>query len=223
MAVDHLSDMFQHSMLRSADLDAERQVILEEINMHEDSPEEVVHDLFTETLWPNHPLGRPVLGTAETIRAATRDKVHRFYRRHYVPGGLVVAAAGNLRHEELLDMLRSRMDTGRIVRNRRSAGVEPPRERDGAGILGRTAGEAAEDGTGAHLPRHERTPAERPRPVPVPHRERCARHRDVLAAVPGDPREARPRVLGLQLSLAVHRGGTLLVLRGNDAGSGSER
>src|SRR5215204_7718349 len=99
MAVDHLADMLQHSVLRAADLDAERQVILEEINMHEDSPEEVVHDLFTEALWPNHPLGRPVLGTAETIRAATREKVHRFYRKHYVPGGLVVAAAGNLRHE----------------------------------------------------------------------------------------------------------------------------
>jgi predicted Zn-dependent peptidase len=102
-------------MLRSADLDAERQVILEEINMHEDSPEEVVHDLFTETLWPNHPLGRPVLGTADTIRAATRDKVHRFYRRHYVPGRLVVAAAGNLRHEALLEMLQSRMAVGKIV------------------------------------------------------------------------------------------------------------
>jgi predicted Zn-dependent peptidase len=115
MAVDHLSDMFQHSVLRSRDLDGERQVILEEINMHEDSPEDVVHDLFTEALWPNHPLGRPVLGTAETIRAATRDKVHRFYRRHYVPGRLVVAAAGNLRHEDLIAMLRSRMNTGRIV------------------------------------------------------------------------------------------------------------
>jgi predicted Zn-dependent peptidase len=114
LAVDHVADMFQHAKLRAADLDAERQVILEEINMHEDSPEDVVHDLFTETLWPEHPLGRPVLGTAETIRAATRAKVHRFYRRHYVPGRLVVAAAGNLRHEDLLAMLRARMDTGRI-------------------------------------------------------------------------------------------------------------
>ncbi len=116
MALDRLTDMFQHSVLRSGDLDAERQVILEEINMHEDAPEEVVHDLFTETLWPNHPLGRPVLGTAETIRAATRDRVLRFYRRHYVPGRLVVAAAGNLRHEDLLRMLRSRMETGRELR-----------------------------------------------------------------------------------------------------------
>jgi len=112
-AVDHLADMVQHSSIRKDDLDAERQVILEEINMHEDSPEEVVHDLFTETLWPEHPLGRPILGTVDTIKAATRASVARFYKRHYVPGHLVVAAAGNLRHEDLVRMLRQRMETGR--------------------------------------------------------------------------------------------------------------
>jgi predicted Zn-dependent peptidase len=117
MAVDHLADMLQHSVIRSADLDAERQVILEEINMHEDSPEEVVHDLFTETLWPDHPLGRPILGTAETVRAATRPSVQRFYRRHYVPGHLVVAAAGNVRHDEVIRMLCERMDVGRPLRD----------------------------------------------------------------------------------------------------------
>ena len=74
MAVEHLADMLQHCVIRKADLDAERQVILEEINMHEDSPEDVVHDLFTEVLWPDHPLGRPVLGTVATIEAATRDR-----------------------------------------------------------------------------------------------------------------------------------------------------
>jgi predicted Zn-dependent peptidase len=113
MAVDHLADMVQHSVIRRDDLDAERQVILEEINMHEDSPEDVVHDLFTQTLWPDHPLGRPILGTVDTIKAATRASVNRFYRRHYVPGHLVVAAAGNLRHEDLVTMLHERMETGR--------------------------------------------------------------------------------------------------------------
>jgi predicted Zn-dependent peptidase len=122
LAVDHLADMLQHSTLRSPDLEGERQVILEEIHMHEDSPEEVVHDLFTETLWPDHPLGRPVLGTADTIKAATRDKVRRFYRTHYVPGQLVVAAAGNLRHEDLLRMLDERMDVGRAVESGEPAG-----------------------------------------------------------------------------------------------------
>ncbi len=113
MAVDHLADMVQHSVIRSADLDAERQVILEEIHMHEDSPEDVVHDLYTQTLWPDHPLGRPILGTVDTVGSATRASVRRFYARHYVPGNLVIAAAGNLRHDDLVDMVRARMDVGR--------------------------------------------------------------------------------------------------------------
>jgi predicted Zn-dependent peptidase len=113
MAVDHLTDMLQHSTIRSSDLQAERDVILSEIDMHEDSPEDVVHDLFTTTLWPGHPLGRPILGTRERIRAATRGSVRGFYRRRYVPGHLVVAVAGNVRHDDLVRMLRERMDVGR--------------------------------------------------------------------------------------------------------------
>jgi predicted Zn-dependent peptidase len=116
MAVDHLADMLQHSLIRSVDLDAERQVILEEINMHEDSPEDVVHDLFTETIWPEHPLGRPILGTVSTVQAATRDSVNRFYKRHYLPGHVVVAAAGSVDHDRLVGLLRARMETGRTLR-----------------------------------------------------------------------------------------------------------
>jgi predicted Zn-dependent peptidase len=112
MAIDHLTDMLQHSVIRSADLDAERQVILEEIHMHDDAPDEVVHDLFTEALWPEHPLGRPVLGTVDTIEAASRDQVRRYYKRHYVPGNLVVVAAGNVDHDAIVDQLTSRMETG---------------------------------------------------------------------------------------------------------------
>ncbi len=114
MAVEHLSDMFQHSSIRAADVDAERQVILEEIHMHEDTPDDLIHDLFNETLWPDHPLGRPILGTAQSIQAATRDQIRRFYRRHYVPGNLVVVAAGNVRHEELLALIGDHMETGRV-------------------------------------------------------------------------------------------------------------
>ena len=113
LAVDHLADMLQHSTIRADDLTAEGQVILSEIDMHDDSPEDVVHDLFTRTLWPGHPLGRPILGTRERIRAATPGSVRGFYRRHYVPGRLVVAAAGNVRHDDLVRMLTERMDAGR--------------------------------------------------------------------------------------------------------------
>jgi predicted Zn-dependent peptidase len=132
MAVEHLSDMLQHSLIRKLDLDAERQVILEEINMHEDSPEDVVHDLYTEVLWPEHPLGRPILGTVGTIEAATPQRVRRFYHRHYVPGNFVVVAAGNVRHEDLIVLLRRHVDTGRALRegqrsswNFRAGGASP--------------------------------------------------------------------------------------------------
>ena len=148
MAVDHLADMLQHSLIRKADLDAERQVILEEINMHEDSPEDVVHDLFTETLWPEHPLGRPILGTVDTIKAATPQRVRRFYRRHYIPGNFVVVAAGNVRHEDLIVLLRRHLDTGRALRqgqrsswNLRAGGAQP--EPSGRSLMKRRKTEQA--------------------------------------------------------------------------------
>ncbi len=132
MALEHLADMLQNSRIRSPDLDAERQVILEEINMHEDSPEEVVHDLFTETLWPSHPLGRPILGTVATIEDATRARVNTYYRKHYVPANFVVVAAGNVQHDEVLKLLKRSMDTGRVRRDGdgskwkvRDAGIAP--------------------------------------------------------------------------------------------------
>ena len=170
MAVDHLSDMLQHSVIRADDFDAERQVILEEINMHEDTPDDVVHDLFTQTLWPGHPLGRPILGTVETILAANRTSVRRFYGRHYVPGNLVVAAAGNLRHDDLVRLLKQRMDTGRRLLRSGHVRVEPAGARARAEAVGQASREAAQDRAGAHLPRHERARAQRPRSVRVPRR-----------------------------------------------------
>jgi predicted Zn-dependent peptidase len=113
MAVDYLVDMLQHSTISAQDLAAESDVILSEIDMHEDSPEDVVHDVFTEALWPGHPLGRPILGTKQRIAASTRASVRGFYRRHYVPGRLVISVAGNVRHDKLLAMLATRMDVGR--------------------------------------------------------------------------------------------------------------
>jgi predicted Zn-dependent peptidase len=131
MAVDYLSDMLQHSVLRAADLDAERQVILEEINQHEDDPGDLVHDLFTETLWPDHPLGRPILGTKGSIEAAERDRVRRYWKKHYTPANLIVVAAGNVRHEDLVAYLRRGMDVGRLVAARngttRTTAGAPPR------------------------------------------------------------------------------------------------
>jgi len=112
MAVGYMSDMIQHSTIAKADVEAERQVILEEIHMHDDDPGDLIHDLFAETLWQGHPLGRPVLGTRETIASVSRDQVNRFYRRKYTPEHFVVAAAGHLGHDQVCALVEEGMDTG---------------------------------------------------------------------------------------------------------------
>jgi predicted Zn-dependent peptidase len=114
VAVELMSDMIQHSVLKRTEFESERQVILEEINMHEDAPDELIHDLFTETLWAGHPLGRPILGTTASITEMKREQVLRFYRRHYHPAKFVIVAAGNVDHDQLVRRLRRHMDTGRV-------------------------------------------------------------------------------------------------------------
>jgi predicted Zn-dependent peptidase len=115
MAVEAMADMLQNSIIAAKDLEAERQVILEEINMRDDDPGDLIHDVFAETLWKDHPLGRPVLGTRETIAGMRRDQVKRFYDRLYVPHHFVIAAAGNLDHDALCRLFEGQMDTGRRV------------------------------------------------------------------------------------------------------------
>src|SRR5438093_702506 len=103
MAVELVADMLQHSLIGEEDVISERQVVLEEISMHEDQPDDIVHDVFLETLWGAHPLGRRVLGSTETIQAMSRDQIDAYYRLHYRPGNLVIAAAGSLQHDAIVE------------------------------------------------------------------------------------------------------------------------
>ncbi|HEX8100061.1 MAG TPA: pitrilysin family protein [Actinomycetota bacterium] len=112
MAVEFMSDMLQNSVLREDDFDAERMVILEEINRQEDAPDDLIHDVFAATVWEGHPLGRPVLGTKETISGVSRDQINDFYRRLYEPAHFVIAAAGNFKHEDLCAEVERHMNTG---------------------------------------------------------------------------------------------------------------
>src|SRR5687768_3211523 len=83
LTVDVLGDMVTDSLIRSDDVEAERDVILDEIAMHDDDPDDVVHNLFAQKAWGDGPLGRPIAGTVASVAALTRDQVARFYRRHY--------------------------------------------------------------------------------------------------------------------------------------------
>jgi predicted Zn-dependent peptidase len=97
-----LGDVLTDPAFRPPEVEAERQVILEEILMNLDVPEDHVHTLLAEALYPDHPLGREVLGTRETVESASRDQIDEFFRHWYRPRNLVVAAAGDLDHDELV-------------------------------------------------------------------------------------------------------------------------
>ncbi len=101
VAIDVLSDMFLHSLLDGEELRKERDVVLEEIKMYDDSPDEVINDTFSRTLWRGANLGDPTIGFARTVAGIEREALAAWHRERYAPGTVLIAAAGNLDHDEL--------------------------------------------------------------------------------------------------------------------------
>ena len=106
MALDVLGDMVTSSLLTSEDVEAEREVILDEIAMHDDDPDDVVHNLFAATAWAGTPLARPIAGTAESIKTLSRAQVRGYYQRRYRPGVTTLAVAGNVDHDDVVRRVR---------------------------------------------------------------------------------------------------------------------
>jgi predicted Zn-dependent peptidase len=127
-AVEVMTDMVFSPAL--AELETEREVVLEEIAMYEDTPQELVHDLISEAVFGDHPLGRPVIGTADVISSIPRDNIANYHDTLYVPANIVVAGAGNLEHERLVELvergLEQRGDVPRGGVNVRPALVQAP-------------------------------------------------------------------------------------------------
>jgi predicted Zn-dependent peptidase len=105
VAFEVLSDLVLRPRFDAADIVKEKQVVLEEIKMDEDNPENLIHELFTQNFWRGHPLGRPILGIPDTVSQFSRDALFEFYRSWYAPNNLVITAAGNLEHTRLLDLV----------------------------------------------------------------------------------------------------------------------
>ena len=105
VALDVLSDLVLHPVFDSQDISRERGVILEEIKMDEDSPDYLVHEIFTQNFWKDHPLGKPILGTKETVKRFERDPVFAFYDQRFGPNNLIISAAGNLKHEQFVALV----------------------------------------------------------------------------------------------------------------------
>jgi predicted Zn-dependent peptidase len=103
---DILSDIFLNSVFDPADMERERQVILQEINMVEDTPDDNIHVLFNRLVWMDHPIGMSVLGTGETVSAIRQENILNYIKRFYVPEGIIVVAAGNVDHDALVSYFR---------------------------------------------------------------------------------------------------------------------
>lgn len=136
LAIDVVCDMLTGSLIDAADVDAERGVVLEEIAMTEDDPGDCVHDLFAHTMLGDTPLGRPVLGTVDTVNGLSRDQIARFYKKHYDPTHLVVAAAGNVDHAAVVRQVRKAFDKAGALSRTDAVPVAP---RDGTRTI-RAAG-----------------------------------------------------------------------------------
>ncbi|HEY1702669.1 MAG TPA: pitrilysin family protein [Trebonia sp.] len=134
LAIDILSDMVTSSLIESKDVDAERGVVLEEIAMNDDDPNDVVHESFTTQLFGDTPLGRPILGTVEGINAITREQIHEHYVAQYTPPHLVIAAAGHLDHELVVAEVSKAF--AEILPRHSGASPAAPRLRDSGGPLG---------------------------------------------------------------------------------------
>ena len=107
---DILSDLVLHPQFKVEDIEKEKGVVLEELKMEADNPEYLVHEIFSGSFWKDHPLGKPILGTRETVKRFTRESVEAYYRRFYVPSNIVITAAGNLDHTKLLELARDRFE-----------------------------------------------------------------------------------------------------------------
>ena len=117
IAMDVLSDLVLNPVFAAQDISRERGVILEEIKMDEDSPDYLVHEIFTQNFWKDHPLGKPILGTKDTVKRFERDPVLDFYSQRFGPGNLIISAAGNLSHDAFVELVNKHFRQMKPVKN----------------------------------------------------------------------------------------------------------
>ena len=215
LAIDLLADIFINSLFNLDDIDKEKSVVLQEISMVEDTPDEYIHDIFEKHFWDGHSLGMPVLGTRDSVDAFERSNVMRFFEERYRGDNLVISAVGNMEHEQLVDLVAKLFGTLPAIHvkfeEKQTANHGPlhlSRERPRAAPPRR--GHAGPGDPGQHpFCRH-------------PHEFRLRRFHE-LPALPGDPREKGACLCRALLHRFLPRHGDAQHLRGDlegqDAGS----
>src|SRR5438094_785483 len=120
LAIDILSDIVMNPAFSAEDIEREKKVVVEEIKMVEDTPDDLVHELFTQGFWADHPLGRPILGTRETVESFTANLLRGYFHSAYTASNLIISAVGNLEHNHVRELVEQRFasvpTTGETVR-----------------------------------------------------------------------------------------------------------
>jgi predicted Zn-dependent peptidase len=147
VAIDVVSDLVTSSLVTPADVESERNVVLEEIAMRDDDPSDAVHDLLAGRMWGSAPLGRPILGTVNSIATLSRSVINRYYKRQYRPSRVVVAAAGNLDHATVVRLVRGAFERAGFLADEMEPdparmGGRPPRATSGVALLERPTEQA---------------------------------------------------------------------------------
>ena len=125
LAIDILSDIVRNPAFSPDDIEREKKVVLEEIKMVEDTPDDLVHELFTQGFWENHPLGRPILGTKETVESFNSELLRDYFKNVYTAKNLIVSAVGNLEHECVRELVEEKF--GSLIQPGEPARDEAPR------------------------------------------------------------------------------------------------
>jgi predicted Zn-dependent peptidase len=107
-AIDILSDLVLNPTFAAEEIKRERGVIIEEIKMDEDNPDYLVHEIFTQNFWKDHPLGKPILGTKETVRKFEQETLLDYYRRFFIPNNMIISVAGNVKHERFVELIKEK-------------------------------------------------------------------------------------------------------------------
>lgn len=108
-AMDIIFDMLFNSQFASRELDTEKEVVIEEINMYEDTPDELIHDIYAQKFWEGHPMGSPILGTLDSINGMSRESLYEYYKTNYVPDNMVISVAGNVDGNKIKEYIEEKL------------------------------------------------------------------------------------------------------------------
>jgi len=127
LAIELIADMLKNSTFDEGEIEREKNVVMEEIKMYEDAPDELIHDMFSQSLWQNHPIGSPILGTNESVSGLNREKIMKYYKDKYAPENYLITIVGNFKIPKIMSLIKKYFNYNKDSSERKNITIEPPK------------------------------------------------------------------------------------------------